>query len=92
MKKFYISECTEYEAGWGSRPDGFIIAEDLEDLKSAIVKGSTGDRDLFWRYSEPREIFCELKTYRDLIKKINDDKIINLNKSERYKLDLFIKF
>lgn len=25
MKKVLISYCTEYEAGWGQRPDGFMI-------------------------------------------------------------------
>lgn len=32
----YCSSVTEYEAGWGSRPDGYVIAFDKEKLQIRI--------------------------------------------------------
>lgn len=32
----YCSAATEYEAGWGNRPDGYVIAFDKEKLQKRI--------------------------------------------------------
>lgn len=34
----YVAKVTEYERNWGSRPDGFIICQDLEVGKAFATK------------------------------------------------------
>lgn len=64
MKKLFMSDCTEYEAGWGSKPDGFILADSLEACEAEINRvENLGSREMFWRYSKPVEVFCEDETY-----------------------------
>lgn len=67
MKQVYATECTEYEAGWGQRPDGITISEDLEKLNEHIKKGSTGSPEYFWRYSNPIILFVEDKQWETMI-------------------------
>lgn len=71
MKKIYISYCTEYEAGWGQRPDGFILADDLAIIQNYVEeKNKDGKPDYFWRYSEPKEVWCIDDDYVGLLKRI----------------------
>lgn len=64
MKPIYISHITEYEKGWGSKPDGIVISNDLEKLKTYIEpynKREKGSYELFWNYSLPVEVLCDDK-------------------------------
>lgn len=67
MKQVYITQCTEYEAGWGQRPDGIVLCEDLEKLKAYAKEHSTGSPEYFWRYSDPKALFVEEKVWEELI-------------------------
>jgi hypothetical protein len=91
MKKVWISYCTEYEAGWGQRPDGLMIGADVnkEVMLAEIKKRSEGDRDIFWRYSEPITVYCTKKTYKAIKKKEDHNRISHYGNSE--KLELFNK-
>lgn len=42
--KAYYTHCTEYESGWGCRPDGYIIALDraVLEAKCASVNATRG--------------------------------------------------
>lgn len=42
--KAYYTECTEYESGWGCRPDGYMITLDRDVLKAqcAITNATRG--------------------------------------------------
>lgn len=71
MKLIYISYCTEYEAGWGQRPDGFVLADDLAVLENYVAEENKGgSRDYFWRYSEPKGAWCSDEDYEYLSKRI----------------------
>jgi hypothetical protein len=64
MKSLFLSYCTEYEAGWGSKPDGFILADNLEACEAEIKRvEDIGSHEMYWRYSKPEEVFCEDETY-----------------------------
>lgn len=75
MKTLFISYCTEYEAGWGSKPDGFILAETFEACEAEInrVEGM-GSHEIFWRYSKPEEVYCEDETYNNIMSMKRVDK------------------
>lgn len=66
MKQVYLTYCTEYEAGWGQRPDGIALCEDLEKLKTFIKDHSTGSPDYYWRYSDPSIVFTDAKNWKKL--------------------------
>jgi len=34
----WYSECTEYEPGWGHRPDGYIVSCDKDHLAREVVR------------------------------------------------------
>lgn len=75
MKKLFLTYCTEYESGWGSKSDGFVIAETLEACKTEINRvESMGSSEIFWRYSEPEEVYCEEETYNKIMTMKRDDK------------------
>ena len=63
MKEVYASWCTEYE--FGQRDDGVYFSQDLDALKEKIKHvHSLGDRDGYWRCSEPIVVFVEPKVWR----------------------------
>lgn len=70
MKVLYVAYCTEYEKGWGSRPDGLILTEEKsvieEEIKSEYTKGSP---EYYWRYSTAEKVLCDYETWD----KIKDD-------------------
>lgn len=69
MKKVYVTHGTEYERGWGQRPDGVLLSEDLEVLKNKIkVNEALGDSEEFTRYSAPQEMFVDAKVWAKLAK------------------------
>ena len=89
MKTLYISYCTEYEAGWGQRPDGFAMTEDKETMEEFIkTKGNTGGRDYFWRYDEPTMVRCDDEQY-DVIKAKMSEGIAHFHNSDKSKMELF---
>ena len=68
MKKLYLSYCTEYESGWGSKPDGFLLADTLEASEAEIKRvESAGSHEIFWRYTKPEEVYCEDETYTKIM-------------------------
>lgn len=68
MKEVYVSYCTEHEAGWGQRPDGVAICEDIDKLNAHIKEHSTGSYELFWRYSEPKKVHVHTKVWNKMNK------------------------
>ena len=95
MKKVLISYCTEYEAGWGQRPDGFMITtpKHREKMEARIKKSTEeGSRECFWRYSEPEEVFCSDETFKVIKKKMKSavlEKIAFFANADKSKLELF---
>lgn len=65
----YYSSVTEYESGWGNRPDGYLVAIDKESfLSRAKLIESQGDSQEFSRIDhEPKlclvtdEMYAQLK-------------------------------
>lgn len=90
MKKVWISYCTEFEAGWGQRPDGFVMSEDREALEEYIkTKGNGGSHDYFWRCDEPKEVLCDDDTLKIVKEKINEDGVAHFDNSDKKELKLF---
>ena len=46
--QIYISYCTEYEAGWGQRPDGFLITESLDAMNRKIKESNKMGRPSYY--------------------------------------------
>ncbi len=64
MKTLFISQCTEYEAGWGSKPDGVLIGKTKEAMLAEIERITKDESyQIFWRYTEPKETMCDDETY-----------------------------
>jgi len=60
MKTLYCCSITEYEEGWGSRPDGYYLSTSMEELKKYIqLYGNSGEYAMFWRCGTPYEVFVE---------------------------------
>lgn len=88
MKKVFVSHGTEYERGWGQRPDGVILSENLEWLKKSIDRDeSLGDSDEFTRYSSPQEMFVDAKVWNKL-KKGSKTGVVYMHKLTE---DFFVK-
>ena len=70
MKKLFVTYCTEYEKGWGSKPDGIVISESHNDLITHIEpynKREKGDNELFWNYSPPEVIWCTDEDFDNMV-------------------------
>lgn len=92
MKKLYIAHCTEFELGWGSRPDGFILTEDFAIINNEIKEQyQKGSREIFWRYDEPEEIFCEDSNYEIIKMRFNKNGVANFSNHEKLKFSLYKK-
>ena len=95
MKKVLISYCTEYEAGWGQRPDGFMITthKHRDKMMARIEKTfKDGSYECYCRYDEPTEIFCSDKTFKIIkgkMKAASLEKIAFFGNLEKNKLELF---
>ena len=77
MKSFYLANCTEYESGWGMRPDGTVLGKSLDEIKAHIKEDEKrGNYEIFWRYDEPVEVFCSDEVYDDIVHKMTDKGII----------------
>lgn len=92
MKTLFIAYCTEYEAGWGQRPDGFMIGKSKEAMLPKIEESNKmGSYEYFWRYSEPKEVYCEDETYALIEKRMNGGDVATFDDKEEKNLNLFKK-
>ncbi len=67
MKILYVAYSTEYEAGWGSRPDGFILTEEKSIIEAEIEKVFTqGSYECYWRYSSIDKVICDEETWNKI--------------------------
>jgi hypothetical protein len=82
MKSLYVAYCTEYEVGWGSRPDGLVLTEEKSVIDTIIeAESNTGSRECYWRYSTPEEVFCDKKTWKEISKKFKDGRMYSSSNS-----------
>jgi len=92
MKSFYLANCTEYEAGWGQRPDGFMIAFTLEAITAQIlIENQRGSPNYYWRHDEPQEVFCDDEIYEGLVKDMGEKSFINYSDKKKKELHLYKK-
>jgi len=90
MKSFYMAYSTEYEEGWGQRPDGFVIAKTKNDIETHINKiEDMGTMSCFWEYERPFEVFCEDETYEKIIKDMGDNNAVEYSESFLGKINLY---
>lgn len=84
MIKAWCADVTEYEAGWGSRSDGWVIAKTYQDLK-AIEEDfrESGTYELFYRMDNYQEVLLEDDEYFNNIKR---DGIWTDNKPVMYRV------
>ncbi len=67
MVEMWVSYCTEYELGWGSRPDGLLLAQDKESINKEIEKmNKLGSRKIYSRFDEPVKVFCDDETFEKI--------------------------
>lgn len=79
MKKLYVSYVTEYELGWGSKPDGIAISKSLSSLKKYIDEMKKDQNyEYYWTYSEPEEMITDSDTKE--INSLDKNKVIELSK------------
>jgi hypothetical protein len=77
MKKLYISYCTEYEKGWGSKPDGIMLAVDQNIMLAEIEKQhKEGDYEIYWRYTDPIEVYTDDENYNKLVLELNEYNVL----------------
>ena len=92
MKILFISDCIEYELGWGNRPDGFMISESKEAMLAHIeVSNKMGSYEYFWRYDSPSEITCDDETYEKIKNRMTEKGIAFFNDREKESLNLYRK-
>lgn len=54
MPALYCGQVTEYELGWGSRPDGWLVATTRSGYEAKQQEiHDQGDYELFYRASSP---------------------------------------
>lgn len=88
----YISDCTEYEAGWGQRPDGFLITESLDAMNAKIEESNKmGSPSYYWRYDKPKLVFCDDETYAIIKEKMGKSDFASFANREKRNLNLFKK-
>ena len=77
MKKLYISYSTEYEKGWGSKPDGIMLAVDYNKMLAEIEKQhKEGTYEIYWRYTDPIEVCTEDENYNKLVLQLNENEVL----------------
>jgi hypothetical protein len=92
MKTLFISDCTEYELGWGNRPDGFMISESKEAMVAWMDESNKmGSYEYFWRYDQPSEITCDDETYEKIRNRMNEKGLAFFNDREKKCLNLYTK-
>lgn len=92
MKSLYIANCTEYEAGWGQRPDGFKLALTLEVMRAEIMKDDAmGSSNCYWRHDTPQEVMCDDDIYEAILKDMGEKKFVNYSDKKKKELHLYKK-
>lgn len=90
--QIYISYCTEYEAGWGQRPDGFLITESLDAMDRKIKESNKmGRPSYYWRYDTPKLVYCDDETFALIKEKMGKDDFASFENKEKKNLNLFKK-
>lgn len=90
MKILLISYCTEYE--FGQRPDGVMIGEDIVNVMKHIEEThNMGSQECFWRYSQPKEVYCSDNDYTKIKANMNDNGLAFYHEDEIKLLNLFEK-
>jgi len=69
LKTVYMICWTEYEAGWGQRPDGYTYCKNRKVADKAAEDGTSGTYELYWRASTPRLVEVDKVTYKEVQKK-----------------------
>lgn len=88
----YISHCTEFELGWGQRPDGFLITESLEVMNEKIKESDEmGSPEYFWRYDTPTLVYCDDETYAKIKEKMGESGFANYDNRDKKELNLYKK-
>lgn len=81
MKAVYRIDWTEYERGWGQRPDGYQLCIDKKAADKVIEEHVAAEKkrnpsgavpDYYFAPSQPRLVEVDLKTY----KKVQKDRVI----------------
>lgn len=65
----YASDVTEYESGYGQRPDGYLLALDLEKYELGLNKVNGGSYECYSRAGEKKLIKVKDEMYEKI--KIN---------------------
>ena len=92
MKTLYLANCTEYEQGWGQKPDGFKLALTLEVMTAEILKDDQlGTIRCYWRHDEPQEVFCEDEIYEAIVKDMGEKSFVNYSNKKKKELHLYKK-
>lgn len=88
MKEVWISYCTEYEQGWGQRPDGYAVGINEQVILDYIkTKGNGGSYECYWRYDTPQKVFCDDVVYQLIIDRTNDERKVSFfDNNEKLKL------
>lgn len=95
MKILFISYCTEYEQGWGSKPDGVAFSktkEAFEKYYKDLVERET--YEIFWRYTEPVEVTMDDETYDKIVADmdaVGTEGIVNYGNGKLKELNLYKK-
>lgn len=86
MNKLYISYCTEYEKGWGQRPDGVAMTDNLPEMEEFIKKmDELGSIDCYWRYSEPEEVYCDKDTFHKVTSERDENGVYHAKSIDKSK-------
>lgn len=85
MEKIYVSHITEYELGWGQRPDGVALSKSKTALTNYIIERTANQSpEYFWSYSDPLEMVTDSKKLPKLTKR-NVIELSTLPKGNWYK-------
>lgn len=82
---YWVSDVTEYEAGWGQRPDGAVVSKD----KNAVIKTiasmeSAGSREYFVRCGKPYEAIMTDEGVQLLNKSTASPKVMRFNNTQTH--------
>ena len=65
----YYSACTEYEAGWGVRPDGYIVCLNKEFLQKKVEELNNRPRSVhgYDTYDKPKLCIIKEEMYKSFL-------------------------
>jgi hypothetical protein len=92
MVKIYVSFGTEYESGYGQRPDGILLTLDKDVmLKEINTQTNLGSYECYCRYSIPEIYYCNTETYSKIENNMINDGYYYLSKNSLSDLGQFFK-